>query len=161
MKSQCGWLVVIGIAASGDVRGGEFVVAPFAVPVAVPVAVVQQPTLFYGVSRYAPQTGAAVTNDTPPTSSIVAPSSLRAEVDAILVRRCAECHRTEQPHGDVWLFDIAGKPLEKLPRQWLVDVTAPTAIGPTAMPPAGREKLTPAEWETLRQWARMPKSFVY
>lgn len=146
----------------GVVHGGELVVVPFAVPVAVPVAVVQRPTLFYGVSRYAPPTnGSTPSSESTTTSLPTFADPLRVQVDAILVRRCAECHRTDRPHGDVALFDAAGNPLDKLPRQLLVDATAPTAVGPTAMPPTGREKLTPAEWETLRQWARLPKSFVY
>jgi uncharacterized membrane protein len=143
----------------GVAAAGELVVAPFAVPVAVPVAVVQQPTLFYGVSRYAPPQPVAAESTLVTASSDAA--ALRAQVDAILVRRCAECHRADAPHGDVALFDAAGKPLDKLPRQLLVEASAPTAIGSTAMPPAGRAKLTADEWSVLRQWARMPKSFAY
>jgi mono/diheme cytochrome c family protein len=142
-------------------QAGELTVVPFAVPVAVPVAVVQQPTLFYGVSRYATIGASSPVTVGPPAKNDESQPDLRGRVDDILVRHCAECHRADRAHGDLTLFDVDGRPLEKLPRQWLVDETAVRPDGTAAMPPGNREKLSKDEWETLQQWARMPKSFVY
>lgn len=151
--------VIAGLFCA-QLTAGELTIVPFAIPVAVPVAVVQQPTLFYGVARSAPP-ATLPQPASAPAATLVDTTTLRGQVDALLVKRCAECHRADRADGDLALFDADGKPLEKLPRQLIVDATAPRPDGAAVMPPGSREKLTMREWEMLNQWARMPKSFVY
>jgi hypothetical protein len=159
--------------ATPSVRADEVItsssgltIVPFAIPVAVPVAIVQQPTLFYGVSRFAPL---PTTVETPPPSpsDVVATSTsavaepLRDQVAAILKRKCAECHQGPTSRGELSLFDEAGQLELKLPRHRIVEATESHAELAPAMPPAGREPLSAGEWQRLKEWARLPKSFAY
>lgn len=136
-------------------------VAPFAVPVAVPVAIVQRPTLFYGVSGYAVGGASSMPTRTQLASPAVSDEPLREQAAAVLKRRCAECHQGTQAQGGLALFDDDGRLELLLPRHLLLDATEPSAEKVPAMPPGGREKLSHEEWQILKQWARMPKSFVY
>lgn len=163
------------VAASQPTSG--LVVAPFAVPVAVPVAVVQQPTLFYGVSAYAPPITSTSTTQSPPlTTSAVSPTSpaaapppasgstddaLRAQVAALLARRCAECHRGSQAQGGLMLFDVDGRLLDKLPRLLIVDAATHVDGQAPAMPPGDRPPLTSDEQALVRKWAATPKRLSY
>jgi mono/diheme cytochrome c family protein len=122
--------LLAGWSCGSPASAGEsaLIVVPFAVPVAVPVAVVQQPTLFYGVNAYAPPVASSPSAVVPATSVTTAmgPTSpvddpLRTQVAAILSRRCAECHRASQSQGDLVLFDVDGRLLDKLPRQLVVE----------------------------------------
>jgi uncharacterized membrane protein len=169
-------LAIIGLIATTvrSVPAGEpganaaaITVVPFAVPVAVPVAVVQQPTLFYRVagtvdSGNPSRTQQAAPRATAPAAlSSDAVGSLRDRVADVLQRRCAECHQGSTARGGITLFDEAGRLSSLLPRHLLVEVTDANSQPGSTMPPDGREKLTAEEWRVLKQWARMPKSFVY
>lgn len=164
-------------ASSGEVVAGSastngLVVVPFAVPVAVPVAVVQQPTLFYGVSSYGPPAAVSASSPvavspTSPNANSAAEDPLRAQVAAVFARRCAECHRGSQAQGDLMLFDVDGRLLDKLPRQWIVEqaTSAEPAAGVVAkapaMPPGDRSPLTSDEQALVRKWAVLPKRLSY
>lgn len=159
------------VAASQPTSG--LVVAPFAVP----VAVVQQPTLFYGVSAYAPPVASTSTTQSPPlTTSAVSPTSpaavpppasgstddvLRGQVAALLARRCAECHRGSQAQGGLMLFDVDGRLLDKLPRLLIVDAATHVDGQAPAMPPGDRTPLTSDEQALVRKWAATPKRLSY
>ncbi len=136
-------------------------VAPFAIPVAVPVAVVQQPTLFYGYGRYAPP----APSTTPTVAPTIADESTAA-ITALLRKHCAECHQGPTARGGLQLFAAAGEPLTPLPRQALAEACAPSdglltnGAAPT-MPPAGRTPLTPEEQALVRRWAVPPKTLRY
>ena len=141
-------------------------IVPFAVPIAVPVAIVQQPTLFYGVSRFAPLTTTVETlptsaSDAVTTNTAEATEPLREQVSAILKRKCAECHQGTTSRGELSLFDDGGRLELKLPRHRIVEATELHADRSAAMPPVGREPLSVVEWQRLKEWARLPKSFVY
>ena len=160
-------------AAMPSARAGETITAssgltivPFAVPVAVPVALVQQPTLFYGVSRFAPlptrvETPPPSPSDVVTTSPPAVAEPLREQVAAILKRKCAECHQGPTSRGELSLFDETGRLELKLPRHRIVEATESRTDLAPAMPPAGREPLSAGEWQRLKEWARLPKSFVY
>ena len=130
-------------------------VAPFAIPVAVPVAVVQQPTLFYGYGRYAPAATPAATV----TPAVVADPSI--SIAALLKKHCAECHQGPTARGGLQLFAADGVPLALLPRQALADACAPADGSAPTMPPPGRTPLTPQEQSQVRQWAVPPKTLRY
>lgn len=172
MKSSLILVSLIGAVVPVAISAGEpiaatpaITVVPFAVPVAVPVAVVQSPTLFYGVSGYAVPGGASTATPVlKPVESVNARDEsvqLREQATAILKRHCSECHQGTQAQGGVTLFDDAGRLESLLPRQLIVDATELTVERTPPMPPAGREPLSRDEWRVLKQWARMPKSFVY
>lgn len=134
-------------------------VAPFAIPVAVPVAVVQQPTLFYGYGRYAPAALPAVPITpaaTPPIAEDPAVS-----IAALLKKHCAECHQGPTARGGLQLFATDGVPLALLPRQALAEACAPTDGAAPTMPPAGRTPLTPKEQALVRKWAVPPKEMKW
>jgi len=163
MRCVLGLIAAIGAATlpAGELRGGEptTAVVPFAVPVAVPVAVVAQPTVFYGVSRYAPQA-------VPSAASVAAPLTadeveLREQTAAIFSRRCASCHGATTAAAGLALFDADERLLAALPRQAIVAACAPADGAKPAMPPAGREPLTPAEQAAVRRWAVPPRSLKY
>ena len=131
-------------------------VAPFAIPVAVPVAVVQQPTLFYGYGRYAP----AAMPTTPPVTPAVADDPA-VSIAALLTKHCAECHQGSTARGGLQLFAADGVPLAILPRQTLAEACAPTDGAAPTMPPAGRKPLTPDEQTQIRKWAVPPKTLKW
>ena len=181
--SLCGLVAMRSALATDLVAASQptsnLVVAPFAVPVAVPVAVVQQPTLFYGVSAYAPPIATSPTAQSPPplTTSAASPTSpaaaalakdalpaddaLRAQVAALLTHRCAECHRGSQAQGGLMLFDIDGRLLDKLPRLLIVDAATHVDGKAPAMPPGDRPPLTSDEQALVRKWAATPKRLSY
>lgn len=67
---------------SAVVAQNGLTIAPFAIPVAVPVATISQPAVFYGYSQYRSAAPAAArpVESPPPNAS------------AILQQRCAACH---------------------------------------------------------------------
>ena len=146
------------------VVGPAVTVAPFAIPIAVPVAVVQRPTLFYGHGRYTPAAPPAPST-TPTVAPTVADESTVA-IAALLRKHCAECHQGPTARGGLQIFAAAGAPLALLPRQALAEACAPSdgpltgGAAPT-MPPAGRMPLTPAEQALVRRWAVPPKTLRY
>ncbi|MCE9604583.1 MAG: hypothetical protein K8U03_06715 [Planctomycetia bacterium] len=135
------------------------VIAPFAIPVAVPVAVVQRPTLFYGMGTYAPQTASAAS----PSSArpAITEDTLRSEVTTILRQHCIECHRGSLAQGDLSLFDVDSRLLEKLPRHLVLEQTTSAEGKLPAMPPGARVRLTSEEQELIRRWAKLPKRLSY
>jgi hypothetical protein len=67
-------------------------IVPFAIPVAVPVATISQPAVFYGYSQYrlaAKPPGPLPSSERPP--ALTAASVLR--------QRCAACHAGPNPKG--------------------------------------------------------------
>lgn len=87
-------------------------VAPFAIPVAVPVAVVQQPTLFYGYGRYVPATTVdPAANAARPTNTAPAVADApTVSIGALLKKHCAECHQGATARGGLQLFAADGSP---------------------------------------------------
>lgn len=150
---------VIGLIVALVAAEPAQAVVPFAVPVAVPVAVVAQPTVFYGVSQYGPQIA--------PTTAAVAVTAasgdaeLREQAAAIFARRCASCHGATTAAAGLALFDADERLLAALPRQAIAAACAPAEGERRAMPPAGREPLTPAEQAVVRRWAVPPRSLKY
>ena len=147
--------LVIETAHAGEpcraVAASTVTVAPFAIPVAVPVAVVQQPTLFYGYGRYAPAALTAPPIAEEPTVSIA----------ALLKKHCAECHQGPTARGGLQFFAADGVPLALLPRQALAEACAPIDGAAPTMPPPGRTPLTPDEQAQVRRWAVPPKTLKW
>ena len=138
-------------------------VAPFAIPVAVPVAVVQQPTLFYGYGRYVPATTVdPAANAARPTNTAPAVADApTVSIGALLKKHCAECHQGATARGGLQLFAADGSPLALLPRQALAEACAPADGAAPTMPPPGRAPLTPEEQALVRRWAVPPKTLRY
>jgi mono/diheme cytochrome c family protein len=144
------------------------VIVPFAVPVAVPVATVQQPSVLYSFRRYADESLTASTPVTLPqgereersaaSSLSTAPaSSSQLDAAAVLSRHCASCHRGSASQGSLMLFDTAGTLLNRLPRQAVLE-----AVEQNRMPqPATATRLTAQEIDLLRAWAKPPKDLLY
>lgn len=136
-------------------------IVPFAVPVAVPVATVGGPSVFYGVSRYSPRLesagyGGAAQGDVEQTDRAdEVPREAKHEAVGVMVRRCGACHTGAASQGEMRLFEEEGRPVERLPRHRIVD-----AVERGAMPP-GEERLSEAEREALRDWARLPRDLVW
>jgi hypothetical protein len=126
------------------------VIVPFAVPVAVPVATVRQPSVLYSYRGYA---ASASSSNIPPAEAARSP----ADVGAILARHCAACHSGIAAQGRMQMFDEGGQLLVKLPRRWIVE-----AVEAGRMPqPAEAPRLTPAELDVLRRWSQPPRELVY
>jgi mono/diheme cytochrome c family protein len=156
-------------------NGSGLVVAPFAVPVAVPVTVISQPLLLYSYRQYATpaagQTeadqpvdggaqGSPLLNLTPPS----APSPTTPAMDsavALLTARCAKCHTGAAPPGHLQIFDAAGQIVAKLPRRAIVEMASPDEAGKQRMPPGELPKLSEEELAALRLWARPPRDLEY
>lgn len=140
------------------------VIVPFAVPVAVPVATVSEPTLLYGYSRYG--TDPEAENDSvvgEPADVTDKPAGqndavIEAAV-AILRRNCARCHSPPDPKGSLAMFDESDRLLERLPRRAIVEeVSAGKMPLGTDGHPA---PLSANEIDVLRQWARPPRELRY
>ncbi len=120
------------------VAASAVTVAPFAIPVAVPVAVVQQPTLFYGYGRYAP----AATPAPPITPAAMTPVAEEPTVSiaALLTKHCAECHQGPTARGGLQLFAADGVPLALCCRasRWPKRAPRPTARHPRCRRRAAR-----------------------
>jgi len=152
-------------------------VVPFAVPVAVPVATVSRPTVFYGYEAARDASGQQMINDQASTTSDAQaepPRARQSEIRnpkseipspdppsvSILRLYCARCHSGPSAKGDLAMFDQAGRLAERLPRQGML-----AAIRSGKMPPADnsgqRRPLTEAEIETLSRWAIPPRTLRY
>jgi hypothetical protein len=123
----------ITVASSGGLT-----IAPFAIPVAVPVATISQPAVFYSYSQYrvAPNVTSAG-QLTPPAASLTAA--------AVLEQRCAACHNGVGAQGT---FTIAAA--EELSRERRVDVLdRVTSNDPRRRMPPDGQPLTPDELRAL------------
>ncbi len=158
--------VVLSTAHSATISQGLMVV-PFAVPVAVPVATISRPTLFYGYSNYsrytASESQSAASGGTRSTNEDAgeSPRNATLKADSILSRNCSACHTGQAAQGGLQIFHAGGRIFEKLPRHVILEMVSPDASGVQKMPPGDRPKLTPAEQEILRDWARLPRNAVY
>lgn len=129
------------------------VVVPFAVPVAVPVATVQKPSVLYGYRGYAAG-HAAGSFPTTTTPRIDEPPS---DAAAVLARHCRSCHQNAAAEGQMQLFDESGQLLSRLPRRRVLE-----AVQAGRMPkPLTAPRLTAAEIELIRRWAEPPRDLVY
>ena len=170
-------------------------VVPFAVPVAVPVATVSRPTLFYGYSGYVGQgtrvegqgtrvegqgtrvegqgtrvegqgsrvegQGTSARDSAVPRPSTLDTRPFPGGAEEILRRNCATCHSGQAAHGGLQIFQEAGQMFDKLPRHVILEMVEPDAEGQQQMPPGDRTKLSPAEVQIIRDWARLPRNAVY
>ncbi len=82
------------------VVGAGFTVVPFAVPVAVPVATVQPPTVLY--SYTAPHTSYPTQQDETERSL---PDAEALEATTLINQKCAQCHGGEAPKAGLDLSD--------------------------------------------------------
>jgi mono/diheme cytochrome c family protein len=130
------------------------VIVPFAVPVAVPVATVRQPSVLYSFRSYA----SAYQTSPQMTAPAATPAMAKpADAASVLARRCASCHSGAAAQGRLALFDDTGALLSKLPRRRIVE-----AVESGRMPqPASAVRLTNAEIELLRVWAQPPAELEY
>lgn len=101
------------------ITAGSFVVVPFAVPVAVPVATIAQPTVLYGYSAAAGGS-ARVSGDAGNSRAddAIAPDDIaemdhKLAADAIVARRCASCHGAADAKGGLVLESISLDELER------------------------------------------------
>jgi hypothetical protein len=132
------------------------VIVPFAVPVAVPVATVRQPSVLYGYRGYAAPYGAADGRESASASPSRVPAPGEEEAAGLLTRRCASCHSGPQPQGRLQMFDAAGL-LARLPRRQILE-----SVESGRMPlPLESPRLSPAEIDVLRQWSQPPRELVY
>ncbi len=131
------------------------VIVPFAVPVAVPVATVRQPSVLYSFRSYA--AGYGTGSSFQPGTQMRVDTSADPDAANILTRRCAACHSGASSQGGLRLFDDTGGLLAKLPRRRVLE-----SVEAGRMPkPADAPRLTPAEIEMLRQWAQPPRELEY
>lgn len=85
------------------VVGSGFTVVPFAVPVAVPVATVQSPTVLYSYDGYrAANKAALLPHEEPPVEAKPQASS------TLLEQKCAECHGGAAPKARLDLSNPVG-----------------------------------------------------
>ncbi|MBI2826378.1 MAG: hypothetical protein HYX69_17005 [Planctomycetia bacterium] len=169
--------------AQAIVADNRVTVAPFAVPVAVPVATVTQPTVFYRYGEYVPpavavpafaETSAAGSGTSPTPSpdehaaagrpTVPAGAAVVTSDDAaihILARHCAKCHSGPLAKGGKQFFDAEGRLFARLPRHVIVEMAEPNEAGRERMPPGELPKLSDDELKALRQWAKLPRDAVY
>ncbi|VTU01226.1 wd40 repeat-containing protein : WD40 repeat-containing protein OS=Singulisphaera acidiphila (strain ATCC BAA-1392 / DSM 18658 / VKM B-2454 / MOB10) GN=Sinac_7396 PE=3 SV=1: Pkinase: PSCyt1: PSCyt1 [Gemmataceae bacterium] len=94
-----------------------------------------------------------------PTPPVVPRSELAAEVKAITVRHCYECHQHENARAGILVLDhnlltetrkvvVPGNPDES--EFYTLLVAAPR--DPLLMPPRSRPRMTPEEIDTVRRW---------
>jgi len=143
-------------------------IVPFAVPVAVPVATIASPTLFYSYQQQA-RSYTSTTSPSPPTSANQEPSltdpnprpSTSLDPQTILTRHCAECHRAAAAQGGLTLFSADGQLAPKLPRHLVLNAIVPDESNQVAMPPASRPRLSVEESRALRKWATLPRDVLF
>jgi mono/diheme cytochrome c family protein len=136
------------------------VIVPFAIPVAVPVATVRQPSVLYSFRSYAAAydygSNQLRTEYSVPSTPVSARSGT-SEAALILARRCAACHSGPSAHGGLRLFGDDGDLLARLPRRRVLEAVE---VGRMPMP-AEAARLTRDEIEVLRQWAQPPRELEY
>lgn len=144
-----------------DVRlDSGLVVVPFAVPVAVPVATISRPTLFYSYRQYSgPAIQRGKTDVWSDHASQRAGGPHRPTDDAvrILSRRCAACHSGPDAKGELELFDLDGRIIDKLPRQSMLEMIREGKM------PAGKQPqlLSEEEIRQIETWATPPRDLRY
>ena len=138
-----------------DVRlDSGLVVVPFAVPVAVPVATISRPTLFYSYRQFATP---AIQQD----QTEVWPGGTRHRPanDAVrtLSRRCAACHSGPDAKGELEMFDLDGRIIDKLPRQLMLEMIRAGKM------PIGKQPqlLSEEEIRQIETWATPPRDLRY
>ena len=143
--------LVYGARTTTKLESG-LVIVPFAIPVAVPVATVRQPSVLYSYR------GAAASYQSPQIRSFTAPAhETSADAQAVFARHCGSCHRGSAAEGRMQLFDETGTLLGKLPRRRVL-----AAIEAGRMPlPAAEPRLSAAEIEVIRRWAEPPADLSY
>jgi len=158
------------------VNANALVIVPFAVPVAVPVATLQQPAVLYSYRQHAgPSVANAVTHAQPAATTdreVIAASGPSQDAAStaifapntaveIMAARCAACHTGDTPQGHLQIFDATGRILPRLPRRAILELASPDEAGQIRMPPGERTKLTAAERAALAEWARPPSDLAY
>jgi mono/diheme cytochrome c family protein len=155
-------------ARSSDARlDTGLAIVPFAVPVAVPVATVRQPSVLYSFRSYVAaydtasnqhlSTQHSVLSTQPAAGGSTSVGAAVPDAINILTRRCAACHSGASAQGSLRLFGDAGGLLARLPRRRILE-----AVEAGRMPkPAEAPRLTPTEIEVLRQWAQPPRELEY
>ena len=145
---------VVPVLSSKVRLDSGLVIVPFAVPVAVPVATVAEPALFYSYgsnadwdvrqsTEEASQRATSDVHDNPAMSPPV----------TILRRHCAACHSGPDAKGHLAMFDESGRLAEKLPRHVMLE-----QIELGTMPrPAAASRLDEAEVEAIRRWSTPPR----
>lgn len=86
-------------AGSDVVFDTGLVVTPFAVPVAVPVAVISRPAVFYAYSQYA--------GSPPCEPPKPAPTVAAAQPPSIIARACLACHGDDRPQAGLSLASLS------------------------------------------------------
>ncbi|MEZ6069384.1 MAG: hypothetical protein R3C10_03725 [Pirellulales bacterium] len=144
----------------------EFAVVPFAVPVAVPVATITQPTYFYAYGAYAAsadQIVAATSRESSPDANTQRPAAADGGNDLdrraveVIARRCVKCHSGDEARGELMIADDSGQVAQRLPRHRILG-----AVEAGKMPP--QHEATPLssdEIEAIRHWARLPRDLAY
>lgn len=141
-RAGCGTQVAVRRTAPAVVvQKPAFAVVPFAVPVAVPVATIAQPAVFYGYRQYAAGsdqpsavssrklTADGFSADRPPAESI-----------STIARSCVACHGGTAPKAGLDLTDLT----RLTPQQRLQAVARVVSDDPSVRMPPSRP-LPPAE----------------
>ena len=114
-------------------------IAPFAIPVAVPVATISQPAVFYGYSQYRAAPAAMSAEPLAP------PRAEPLTASTVLEQRCAACHSDVGGKGG---FSIAAA--DELSRERRVEVLERvTSSDPRRRMPPDRPPLPADELRTL------------
>ena len=141
-------------------------IVPFAIPVAVPVATIASPTVFYS---YQHQARSYTSTTSPPTLASQEPSSTAPtsrpssplDPQTMLTRHCAECHLAPAAQGVLTLFSADGQVAPKLPRHLVLTAVVPDESHQVAMPPASRPRLSVEESRALRKWATLSRDVLF
>lgn len=136
------------------------VVVPFAVPVAVPVATVTRPTLFYSYRQFASPTIQREDAGRLPDGAsrhVGRPHEATDDAVRILSDSCAKCHSGPDAKGGLEMFGLDGQITPKLPRQSMLEMIRAGKM------PAGKQPrlLTEEETRQIETWATPPRSLRY
>lgn len=135
--------------AAVRVDAAPLAVVPFAVPVAVPVALLSQPAVFYA------RRAEIITEPRVTVESIGSQAPQAADAVEVLRTRCAACHTGERSKGELPLFTDDGAIVERLPRRAILDAVVERRM------PKGAAPLTEEELELIRDWAEPPRELLY
>jgi len=123
------------------VVGSGFTVVPFAVPVAVPVATVQSPTVLYSYD------GHRAANQVTPTQHEELPAEANPQASSTLLeQKCAQCHGGAAPKAGLDLSN----PVSLSPQQRLAAVARVVSDDAELRMPKG-STLSPSEIGRLLQ----------
>lgn len=126
------------------VARSDAVAAPFAVPVAVPVATVRVPSVLYAYGSAA----APIARSTGPSAALV---DSPQPAERVLRARCSACHQGAAARGGLMIFDDQGVLRARLPRHLMWSM-----IAKGKMPPEGAAELEQADRSAIEEWARVP-----